>query len=79
MNYQVILTSCAFAVAAFWAVGIIANWHGKRMVRRYQAWLYNSLGTMRWMGADEGWELAIEAVRKEIDPDRPQPQKEQPK
>lgn len=28
--------------------------------------LYNELGTMRWVGSDEGWDLAIEAVRKRI-------------
>ena len=28
--------------------------------------LYKELGTLKWIGADEGWELAIDAVRKHI-------------
>jgi hypothetical protein len=28
--------------------------------------LYLELDTLRWLGADEGWDLAIEAVRKRI-------------
>lgn len=28
--------------------------------------LYEDLGKLKWIGADEGWDLAIEAVRKEI-------------
>lgn len=28
--------------------------------------LYFELNTLRWIGADEGWELAIAAVRKRI-------------
>lgn len=28
--------------------------------------LYNELGTLQWMGIDEGWDLAIEAVRERI-------------
>jgi len=28
--------------------------------------LYKELGTLKWMGSDEGWTLAIEAVRKHI-------------
>jgi hypothetical protein len=28
--------------------------------------LYNELGTMKWAGADDGWDLAINAVRKKI-------------
>ena len=28
--------------------------------------LYNELGTLQWIGEDEGWDLAIEAVRNRI-------------
>ena len=28
--------------------------------------LHKELGTLKWMGADEGWELAIAAVREHI-------------
>lgn len=28
--------------------------------------LYAELGTLKWMGEDEGWDLAIEAVRKRL-------------
>ena len=28
--------------------------------------LYNDLGTLKWIGSDEGWDLAIQAVQKEI-------------
>ena len=28
--------------------------------------LYNELGSLKWIGADEGWNEAIEAVRKHI-------------
>lgn len=28
--------------------------------------LYEDLGTLKWLGEDEGWDLAIEAVRREI-------------
>jgi len=28
--------------------------------------LYNDLGTLKWLGSDDGWDRAIEAVRAEI-------------
>ena len=28
--------------------------------------LYNELGTLKWIGSDNGWDKAIEAVRTEI-------------
>lgn len=28
--------------------------------------IYNDLGTMKWAGADESWDTAIEAVRKDL-------------
>lgn len=28
--------------------------------------VYNDLGTIKWAGADESWDIAIEAVRKDI-------------
>ena len=34
---------------------------------RRLALLWKELGTMRWMGADEGWDRAIEAVRRRLD------------
>jgi hypothetical protein len=34
---------------------------------RRLALLWKELGTMRWMGADEGWDCAIEAVRRRLD------------
>jgi hypothetical protein len=29
--------------------------------------LWKELGTMKWAGADEGWDHAIEAVRRRLD------------
>ncbi len=34
---------------------------------RRLALLWKELGTMRWTGADEGWDRAIEAVRRRLD------------
>jgi len=34
---------------------------------RRLALLWKELGTMRWAGADEGWDRAIEAVRRRLD------------
>jgi hypothetical protein len=28
--------------------------------------LYRDLGTLKWMGSDEGWQLAIDAVREAV-------------
>jgi hypothetical protein len=40
---------------------VVAYLESRRLVR-----LFDELGTVRWMGADDGWDRAIEAVRARI-------------
>lgn len=35
-------------------------------IERLLSHLYNELGTIQWLGMDEGWELCTVAVRKRI-------------
>jgi DNA-directed RNA polymerase subunit RPC12/RpoP len=38
----------------------------KRTDKRLILKLYNELNTLKWIGSDEGWDLAIDAVRSRI-------------
>ena len=69
MNYSVILNGSivvAFLIAGYWALGIYTRWVCESARNIALRNLRHDLGTLKWIGADEGWELAIEAVRKEI-------------
>ena len=56
----------AFGVAAFWLLGIIVKHFCERAVTIALSRLHRDLGTLKWAGADKGWELAIQAVRADI-------------
>ena len=49
------------AVASPPPAAVIAYLESRRLVR-----LFDELGTVRWIGADDGWDRAIEAVRARI-------------
>ena len=57
----------ALAVAAFWLLGIYSKWWNDRGRKVGLLNLKRELGTLRWMGSDDGWDSAIYAVQKRID------------
>ena len=69
MNLETILTGSAvvaFSIAAFWLLGIVVKHFCERAVTIALSRLHRDLGTLKWAGADEGWEFAIKAVRADI-------------
>lgn len=57
----------ALAIAAFWLLGIYSKWWNDRGRKVGLLNLRRELGTLRWMGSDDGWDLAISAVQKRIE------------
>lgn len=60
------LVLVAFAIAAFWALGLYTRWWCVRARRIALLNLHRELGTLKWVGSDDGWYLAIKAVREHI-------------
>ena len=56
----------ALLVAAFFAFSMFMRLMLTRQKRNALLNLHRELGTLKWIGADSGWDSAITAVRKHI-------------
>lgn len=56
----------AFCIAGFFAFGIFMRFMMGRQRRNVLLNFRHELNTLRWIGADDGWDCAIEAVRKRL-------------
>lgn len=59
---ETLIAGCALGVALF-VYGRFAYMTGRKHALKG---MHSDLGKLKWMGADDGWDCAVEAVRKEL-------------